>query len=127
MTTPDGQANDCTLLLLKRLEALAGRLEAISSPAPEFVTVAEASRRMGIGEKALRSAVRRGEVRAFALGTAGRGRPRVRLAEVREWAMGTVFDPQSRARRAGELAARALGGGRASNPTGYRKRSLNHG
>lgn len=96
--------------LLARLEALVECFEsAAAARSPEFVTVADAARHLGIGEKALRGAVSRGEVRVFRLGTESGGRPRVRIDEVREWGLSTIFDPSDGARRAGELAARQAG------------------
>lgn len=112
---------------ISRIEVAINRLLSIATPVPEFVTVIEAARRMGIGEKTLRGAVRRGEIRSFALGTPSRGRPRVRLDEVREWAMATAFDPQAGARRAGEQAARRLGRGRATSRKERKGRKIDHG
>ena len=46
------------------------RLEVVARPnSPEFATVAEAARALGIGTKALRGAVQRGEVSVYQLGT----------------------------------------------------------
>ena len=94
---------------LARIEVAVERLESAAVVVPEFVTVAVAAQHFGIGEKALRGAVARGEVRVFKLGTESGGRPRVRIDDVREWALSTVFDPSEEARRAGELAARQVG------------------
>ena len=82
------------------------RIEAAAAPGPEFATVAQSARRLGIGVKALRGAIRRGEVRTYRLGTMSGGRPRVRVDEVRAWALGTVSDRHAEARRAGDRAAR---------------------
>ena len=75
-------------------------------PLPEFATVAQAARRLGVGIKALRGAVQRGELRTYDLGTDAGGRPRVRVAEVRAWALGTARNPHADARAAGDAAAR---------------------
>lgn len=85
------------------------QLSAVASADPEFATVVHAARRLGVGVKALRGAVRRGEVPAYALGT--RGRPRVCVAEVRAWALSTAIDRHAEARAAGDRAARERMGG----------------
>jgi hypothetical protein len=72
----------------------------------EFTTVSRAALRFGIGVKALRAAIRRGEVRTFGLGTAAGGRPRVLAEEVRRWALSTAIDRHAAARQAGDAAAR---------------------
>jgi len=92
--------------ILDRLEELVGRLDEASATCPEFATVAEASRFLGIGVKALRGAIQRGEVPVYALGTRAAGRPRVHVPEVRAWALGTALDPLAAARAAGDVAAR---------------------
>lgn len=95
--------------LLDRLAALVERLEAATAPLPEFAPIIEAARRLGVGTKALRGAVQRGELRTYDLGTRG-GRPRVCVAEVREWALSTARDPLAEARAAGDAAARQTPG-----------------
>ena len=94
--------------LLRRFERLADRLEQSVGPAPEFTTVSDAVSRIGIGEKALRGAVNRGEVPVYELGTKAGGRRRVRLDEVREWALSTRVDPKANARAAGDRVAKRL-------------------
>ncbi len=96
----------CVPCCCQRLEALAQRLEAVTAAEPEFATIAEAAERLGIGIKALRSAVQRGEVLAYHLGTRAGGRPRVLVSEVRSWALRTAFDPFAEARASGGVAAR---------------------
>lgn len=90
----------------RQLFAAVERLKQVSSPGPEFATVEQAARRLGIGSKALRAAVQRGDVRVYTLGTPAGGRPRVHVPEVREWALGTAVDPHARARAAGDAAAK---------------------
>lgn len=91
----------------------AKRVESAGAPAPDFTTVADAAARIGVGEKALRGAVNRGEVPVYDLGTRAGGRRRVRLDEVREWALGTRIDPKANARETGDRVARGLARGRA--------------
>ena len=93
--------------VLWRLESLVAQLEVAMRPEPEFVTAARAAAILGLGVKALRSAIQRGEVRVYHLGTSKRGRRRVHLPEVRTWALGTAFDPFEQARAAGDAAARS--------------------
>ena len=92
---------------LDRLDALVERLEKATTCEPEFATVAQAARRLGIGTKALRGAIQRGEILVYDLGTRARGRRRVHVPEVRAWALDTACDPMAKARAAGDAAARS--------------------
>jgi excisionase family DNA binding protein len=91
---------------IDRLEALVERLERVTAPGPEFATVGQASELLGIGTKALRGAIQRGEIPVYHLGTRVGGRRRVHLPEVRSWALGTARDPLAEVRAAGDAAAR---------------------
>ena len=92
---------------IDRLESLIRRLDHATIRGPEFATVSQAARRLGIGSKALRMAIQRGEVRVYHLGTPAGGRPRVHVPEVRAWALATAFDPLAKVRAAGDAAARS--------------------
>ncbi len=106
-TYKDVRLEDRIEFAVERLEAVANQLERPTEPTPEFVTVARAASLIGIGEKALRGAVQRGEITVYDLGTDNGGRRRVRLDEVREWALQTRVDPMADARAAAEVAALA--------------------
>ncbi len=93
--------------LVDRLRALIERLDTENVSGPEFATAAQAARRLGIGTKALRGAIQRGEIPVYHLGTCAAGRPRVHVPEVRAWALGTACDPLAEARSAGDAAARS--------------------
>lgn len=93
---------------IDRLEALIERFEAAAAHAPEFATVAQASRLLGIGIKAVRGAIHRGELLVYHLGTRSGGRLRVHVPEVRAWALSTAFDPLAEARAAGDAAGREI-------------------
>ncbi len=93
--------------LVDRLRALIERLDTENVSGPEFATVAQAASRLGIGSKALRGAIQRGEIPVYHLGTCAGGRPRVHVPEVRAWALGTASDPMAKARAAGDGAARS--------------------
>src|SRR5262245_40567518 len=75
---------------------------------PEFLTITQAAQVLGIGIKALRGAVGRGEIPVYRLGTSGMGRPRVHVPEVRTWALGTRYDPFARVRASAGVAAREI-------------------
>ena len=97
----------CVHQLVDRLRALIERLDTENVSGPEFATVAQAASRLGIGSKALRGAIQRGEIPVYHLGTCAAGRPRVHVPEVRAWALGTASDPMAKARAAGDAAARS--------------------
>ena len=98
----------CVHQLVDRLRALIECLDTENVSGPEFATVAQAASRLGIGSKALRGAIQRGEIPVYHLGTCAAGRPRVHVPEVRAWALGTASDPMAKARAAGDGAARSM-------------------
>ena len=98
--------------VLSVLRQIQERLDKNRVPEPEFATVVQAARRLGIGVKALRGAVQCGDLRVYHLGTRAGGRPRVHVPEIREWALGTACDPLEAARAAGDAAARRIAGER---------------
>ncbi len=102
------QTLDVLNALVHDVRRAADRIEAAASAGPEFTTVTDAASRIGVGEKALRGAVNRGEVPVYNLGTMAGGRRRVRLDEVRAWAISTRVDPKANARAAGDRVATSL-------------------
>lgn len=53
---------------------------------PEFVTIPEAARRLGLGRRQIQRAIDGGRVEEFRVG----GWPRVRLDDVRSWVLSTA-------------------------------------
>lgn len=103
------QARRADLLgLVNRLERAIFAVEQATNGVKEFSTIAAAARQLGIGQKALRAAIRRGEVPVYALGTKSAGRPRVHIPEVRDWALSTQVDPFEAIRQSGKTAARRV-------------------
>lgn len=91
---------------IDHLESLVARLEQATASIPEFATVTEASRILGVGIKALRGAIHRGDIPVYTLGTKSAGRTRVHVPEARAWALSTARDPLAGIRSAGNAAAR---------------------